>query len=70
MSTPVLIAIDSDADAMRDIEATLCDRYGRDYRVECTRSPNEALALLEQLALFEADQLRPRGRSLQRSSNG
>ncbi|MGZ8752859.1 MAG: FAD-dependent oxidoreductase [Acidimicrobiia bacterium] len=55
MSTPVLIAIDSDADALRDIEATLRDRYGRDYRVECTRSPHEALALLEQLAAETED---------------
>jgi thioredoxin reductase (NADPH) len=51
----VLIAIDSDADALRDIELTLRDRYGRDYRVECTRSPHEALALLEQLAAENED---------------
>jgi thioredoxin reductase (NADPH) len=50
MPDPVLVAVDGDADALRDIEATLCDRYGRDYRVECTRSPQNALALLEQLA--------------------
>jgi thioredoxin reductase (NADPH) len=55
MSNPVLMAIDGDPDALRDINDTLCDRYGRDYRVECTRSPAEALALLEQLAADHED---------------
>jgi thioredoxin reductase (NADPH) len=54
MAVPALVAIDSDADALRDIETTLRSRYAQDYRIECTRSPHEALALLEQLA--EADE--------------
>ena len=55
MSDPVLIAVDDDEDALRDIEATLRDRYGRDYRIECTRSPQEARALLEALATAHDD---------------
>ncbi len=55
MSAPVLLAVDDDVDALRDIEATLRDRYGRDYRIECTRSPHEARALLEALATAHED---------------
>ena len=57
--TPVMIAVDDDDDSFRDIEETLRDRYGRDYRVECTRSPHEARALLEALA-SRARRRRPR----------
>ena len=42
MSGPALIAVDDDADALLEIEQTLRDRYGRHYRVECSRSPLEA----------------------------
>ena len=55
MSDPVLIAVDGDEGSLRDIEATLRDRYGRDYRIECTRSPQEARALLEALATAHDD---------------
>ena len=55
MSDPVLIAVDDDADALRDIEQTLRDRYGRHYRIECTGSPHEARALLEELAAADED---------------
>src|SRR3954468_9956237 len=55
MSLPVILAIDGDADALRTIDDTLCDRYGRDYRVECTGAPDQARALLEQLVEEQAD---------------
>ncbi len=55
MSNPVLIAVDSDPDALNEIQEALCDRYGRDYRVECIASPGEALALMEQLATAHDD---------------
>src|SRR5215475_1773462 len=50
MSCPVLVAVDEDADVMRDVERELRDRYARHYRVVCIRSPREALGLLEELA--------------------
>jgi thioredoxin reductase (NADPH) len=50
MSGPVLIAVDEDAGALRDVERELRDRYARHYRVICMRSPHEALACLEDLA--------------------
>ncbi len=55
MSLPAIVAIESDPEAMRLVDASLCDRYGRDYRVECTTSADDARALLEQLAAEEAD---------------
>lgn len=55
MSTPVIVAIESDAEARRDIDATLHVRYGRDYRLECARSPHEALTRMEQLANANAN---------------
>jgi thioredoxin reductase (NADPH) len=50
MSDPVLVAVDEDADALRDIERELRDRYARHYRVVCMRSSHEARARLEDLA--------------------
>jgi thioredoxin reductase (NADPH) len=50
MSGPVLVAVDDDAGALRDVERELRDRYARHYRVMCMRSPHEALACLESLA--------------------
>ena len=50
MSGPVLVAVDEDADVMRDVERELRDRYARHYRVVCIRSSREVLALLEELA--------------------
>ncbi len=55
MSGPVLIAIDSDAEALRALDAALCGRYAQDYRVECTPSALDTLALLEQLAADHED---------------
>jgi thioredoxin reductase (NADPH) len=50
MPGPVLLAVDEDAGALRDVSRELHDRYARHYRVVCTRSPHEALAALEDLA--------------------
>ena len=46
-SGPVLVAVDEDADVIRDVERELRDRYARHYRVVCMRSPREVLANLE-----------------------
>jgi len=51
---PVLVAVDEDAGALRDVERELCDRYARHYRVMCIRSPREALVRLEGLAAEDA----------------
>jgi thioredoxin reductase (NADPH) len=50
MPGPVLLAVDEDPTALRDVERELRDRYSRHYRVICTRSPQEARARLEDLA--------------------
>jgi thioredoxin reductase (NADPH) len=50
MSGPVIVAVDDDAAALRDVERELRDRYGRHYRVMCLPSPHEARASLENLA--------------------
>ena len=55
MSGPALVAVDEDAGALLDIERELRDRYGRHYRVICLRSPDDALAYLEELASAGAD---------------
>jgi thioredoxin reductase (NADPH) len=49
LPAPVLLAVD-EPDALRDVARELRDRYSRDYRVICERSPQEALANLEGLA--------------------
>jgi thioredoxin reductase (NADPH) len=51
MSEPVLVAVEDDADALRDIERELRDRYARHYRVVCLRSAEEARS---RLAVFAA----------------
>lgn len=60
---PVLLAIDSDATALKLISGELGRRYGNDYRVVCGRSASDALAQLhemresgEEVALVLADQ--------------
>jgi thioredoxin reductase (NADPH) len=50
MPAPVLVAVDDDPVALRRIQQELEDRYGRDYRAFCTRSPDEALAGLTRLS--------------------
>lgn len=55
MSGPVLLVVDDDVDALRDIDETLRDRYGSHYRVECLRSPFEARDRLDALAVAHDD---------------
>jgi thioredoxin reductase (NADPH) len=50
MPAPVLVAVDDDPVALRRLHQELEDRYGRDYRAFCTRSPDEALAGLTRLS--------------------
>ena len=38
MPNPVLVAVEDDADALRDIERELRDRYASHYRVVCMQS--------------------------------
>ena len=50
MSGPALVAVEEDEGALGDVERELRDRYARHYSVMCMRSPQEALAALEDLA--------------------
>ncbi|HEX7290044.1 MAG TPA: FAD-dependent oxidoreductase [Conexibacter sp.] len=50
MSPPVLLVVDRDPDALRDVAAQLGQRYGHDYRVASASDPDAALRELEQLA--------------------
>lgn len=50
VAEPVLLAVDEDAEGLRDIERELRDRYARHYRVVCLRSPLEARSQLEDFA--------------------
>ena len=50
MPAPMLLAVDGDPDALGRVERELRDRYASSYRVVGTRSPDEALALLTELA--------------------
>jgi thioredoxin reductase (NADPH) len=50
MPGPVLVTVEQDADALRDVERELRDRYGRHYEIECTGDPTGARARLEELA--------------------
>ena len=48
-ANPVVVAVEDDADALRDIERELRDRYASHYRVVCMQS-GEARDRLEDLA--------------------
>jgi thioredoxin reductase (NADPH) len=50
VAQPVLLAVDENADTLRDVERELRDRYARHYRVVCLRSPLEARSRLEDFA--------------------
>ncbi len=67
MAKPILLSVDDDADVLRAIERDLRSKYGGDYRVLGSGSPESALDLLKQLklrsdsvALLLADQRMPR----------
>jgi thioredoxin reductase (NADPH) len=66
MAKPVLLSVDDDSDVLRAIERDLRSRYGAEYRVIGSDSPDGALGLLKQLkvrndsvALLLADQRMP-----------
>lgn len=54
MVDAVLVAVDENVDALRDVERELRERYAQHYRVMCLRSAREALVHLEQLARDDA----------------
>ncbi|HZD93896.1 MAG TPA: FAD-dependent oxidoreductase [Candidatus Sulfotelmatobacter sp.] len=67
MAKPILLSVDDDSDVLRAIERDLRARYGGDYRVLDSDSPQAALDLLKQLkvrndsvALLLADQRMPK----------
>jgi thioredoxin reductase (NADPH) len=66
MPKPILLSVDDDSDVLRAIEHDLRSKYGADYRVIGSDSPEQAVALLKQLkvrndsvALLLADQRMP-----------
>src|SRR5215475_15707440 len=66
MAKPVLLSVDDDSDVLRAIERDLRSKYGADYRVIGSESPESALDVLKQLrlrndsvALLLADQRMP-----------
>src|SRR6059036_2645043 len=66
MAKPVLLTVDDNSDVLRAIERDLRSKYGADYRVIGSDSPQEALNVLKQLkvrndsvALLLADQRMP-----------
>lgn len=67
MAKPILLSVDDDSGVLRAIERDLRSRYGADYRVLASDSPQSALNLLKQLkvrndsvALLLADQRMPK----------
>src|SRR3954462_6455104 len=67
MPKPILLSVDDDSDVLRAIERDLRSKYGAEYRVIGSDSPQGALDLLKQLkvrndsvALLLADQRMPR----------
>jgi thioredoxin reductase (NADPH) len=66
MAKPILLTVDDDSDVLRAIERDLRSKYGDEYRVIGSDSPQGALTLLKQLkvrndsvALLLADQRMP-----------
>jgi thioredoxin reductase (NADPH) len=66
MAKPILLSVDDDPDVLRAIERDLRSKYGAEYRVIGSDSPEGALTLLKQLkvrndsvALLLADQRMP-----------
>jgi thioredoxin reductase (NADPH) len=50
VSSPVVLVVEESAEALRDIEVELCDRYARSYRIVCVRSAAEGDAELARIA--------------------
>jgi thioredoxin reductase (NADPH) len=66
MAKPILLSVDDDSDVLRAIERDLRSKYGAEYRVMASDTPDGALTLLKQLrvrndsvALLLADQRMP-----------
>src|SRR6195256_4934631 len=66
MAKPILVCVDDDSDVLRAIERDLRSKYGSEYRVMASDSPEGGLTLLKQLkvrgdsvALLLADQRMP-----------
>src|SRR5579862_2161977 len=66
MAKPILLSVDDDPDVLRAIERDLRSKYGAEYRVIGSDSPDGALSILKQLkvrndsvALLLADQRMP-----------
>src|SRR5215467_13547914 len=66
MAKPILLSVDDDPDVLRVIERDLRAKYGAEYRVVGSDSPDQALSILKQLkkrndsvALLLADQRMP-----------
>jgi thioredoxin reductase (NADPH) len=55
MALAVLVAVDDDPYVLEEVETQLVQRYGRDYRVECSRDPDEALRTPTELRDAAAD---------------
>ena len=55
MALPVIIAVEEDEAALREVRAQLAQRYGRDYAVVSFRDPDQALAAVTRLADTGAD---------------
>ena len=49
MAKPVLLSVDDDSDVLRAIERDLRTKYGAEFRVIGSDSPEAALTLLKQL---------------------
>ena len=49
MAKPILLSVDDDSDVLRSIERDLRSKYGAEYRVIGSDSPEGALDLLKQL---------------------
>ena len=50
MPAPTLLAVDADSAALGHVERELRGRYAGSYRIICTPSPDEALAILTRLS--------------------
>ena len=50
MTFAAVVAVSQDPVVLDAVRAQLVDRYAHDYRIECLRDPDDALALLETLA--------------------
>jgi thioredoxin reductase (NADPH) len=55
MTFAAVVAVSHDAVVLDAVQEQLAERYAHDYRIECLRDPDDALALLETLADDEVE---------------